>query len=57
MKCKKRRYRDEVSAKLALVSTSNNAHRRHKTEIRTYRCNRCKGYHLTSQQYKEKILA
>ena len=56
MKCKKRRYRDEVSAKLALVSTSNNAHRRHKTEIRTYKCNRCRGYHLTSQQYKEKIL-
>lgn len=57
MSCKKRRYRDEVSAKLAMASTSLKDHRRIKNEIRLYKCNRCKGYHLTSQPYREKINA
>lgn len=57
MKCKKRRYRDEVAAKLAMASTALKDQRRIKNEIRTYRCNKCRGYHLTSQPYREKISA
>lgn len=57
MKCKKRRYKDQIGAKLAMASTSHKDHRRNKNEIRSYRCYKCKGYHLTSQPYKEKITA
>lgn len=56
MKCKKRKYRDPIAAKLALASTSNKAHRRNKNEIRYYKCYFCNAYHLTSQPYKPKEL-
>lgn len=51
MKCKKRRYRDQVDAKIALANIQwrDNA-RRQKTETRLYRCPHCKGYHLTSKK-------
>ena len=57
MKCKKRKYRDEIAAKLAMASTALKDQRRIKNEIRTYKCYKCRGYHLTSQPYREKIIA
>jgi hypothetical protein len=57
MKCKKRKYKDTVAAKLAMASTALKDHRRIKNETRIYRCHRCKAYHLTSQPYREKITA
>lgn len=41
----KRRYKDEISAKLALAT----AQRRGKGEKRHYGCGSCRGQHLTSQ--------
>ncbi len=47
------RYRTEVDAMLALMSTtsSNKAKRQ---ETRQYRCPSCKGWHLTSEQKRRK---
>lgn len=47
--CRKRRYPDEVSARLALATIRPRHERRDKTEARAYRCPRCKGWHLTSR--------
>lgn len=50
MTCHKVRYRDEIAAKLALASAKwTDGSRRPKVESRTYRCPRCKGWHLTSE--------
>jgi hypothetical protein len=49
--CTKVRYRDRIAALLALASTASKKHTaREKTEKRVYRCPRCKGWHLTSQE-------
>ena len=51
--CRKVRYRDEIAAKLALASVQRiDGSRRSKVECRTYRCPRCKGWHLTSETTK-----
>jgi hypothetical protein len=55
MKCKKRKYRDEIAAKLVMADTARKDHRREKNEIRTYYCRYCRGYHLTSQPFKVKV--
>lgn len=41
----KRRYRNRLDAKIALTDTR----RRDRRETRAYRCNTCRGWHLTSQ--------
>jgi hypothetical protein len=47
--CRKRRYRDEVAAKLVLATIQRKGNSaRDKTEARAYRCPSCKGWHLTS---------
>lgn len=56
MSCKKRKYRDHIAAKLALTSTGKKDQRRTKNEIRYYKCNICKYYHLTSQEYRPREL-
>ena len=50
-RCRKHRYPDETSARLALATIirKDKTHRP-KTEARAYRCPRCRGYHLTSQE-------
>lgn len=49
MACAKRRYRDLVSAKLALANiVQRDNPKRFKTEQRAYKCSECKGWHLTS---------
>jgi epoxyqueuosine reductase QueG len=46
----KTRYRDAIAAKLALASTARrDGSRRSKLESRVYRCDQCKGWHLTSK--------
>lgn len=49
-RCRKRRFRDEVAAKLALatIGRRDNA-ARPKTERRAYPCPSCRGWHLTSR--------
>lgn len=52
MTCAKVRYRTEIDAKIALSNTAYTAAQRSdekRQESRTYRCPRCKGWHLTSQ--------
>ena len=50
-RCRKHRYPDETSARLALATiTREDRTDRPKTEARAYRCPRCHGYHLTSQE-------
>lgn len=46
--CRKRRYRDEVAAKLALatIQREDKAHRPDQ-EVRAYLCPACRGFHLT----------
>ena len=46
--CAKFRYRDRVSALLALSETGRKDSRRPKDEKRAYECPACKGWHLTS---------
>ena len=46
--CVKRRYRDEATAELALARIREAGDAREKTPQRTYRCPRCRGWHLTS---------
>ncbi len=50
MTCRKQRYRDRVSALLALaeIKQADNV-RRPKQEGRAYWCPRCKSWHLTSK--------
>lgn len=47
--CAKVRFRDELGAKIALsqIAVKDGAKRR---ERRAYRCPRCRGWHLTSQE-------
>lgn len=48
--CKKRRYRDEIAAKIAMAGARRkDGSRRDRIEKRAYPCSRCKGWHLTSQ--------
>ncbi|CAB4194592.1 hypothetical protein UFOVP1264_47 [uncultured Caudovirales phage] len=53
MSCSKIRYKDEISAKIALSNTGKNDHRREKSEVRLYKCHKCKGFHLTSKGIDE----
>ncbi len=46
--CSKIRYRDKVSALIALARTGRGGERRPKDEKRAYECPACKGWHLTS---------
>lgn len=48
-KCRKVRYRDRISAQLALATLQRQDKHDH-TERRAYRCPRCRGWHLTSQR-------
>lgn len=45
------RYRDRIGASVALIDAQSKAHSqaRVKHETRAYRCDRCRGWHLTSQ--------
>ena len=50
--CTKRRFRDELAAKMALADIHRNKRgpeRREKYEQRCYPCPNCRGWHLTSQ--------
>lgn len=47
--CMKLRYRDSVSAKLALAKLQRQD-KPHHTEARAYRCRTCQGWHLTSRK-------
>lgn len=50
-RCRKRRYRDEIAAKLALATIQRkDKARRSKSERRAYRCPLCGGWHLTSRE-------
>lgn len=52
-KCGKTRFRDEIAAKIAMSKIQVKS-----TEIkvptRAYRCHLCSGWHLTSQELKER---
>ena len=53
MSCVKVRYRDAISAKLALARAQRkDSPRRPKVERRVYRCAQCHGWHLTSEERK-----
>jgi len=47
--CAKTRYRDEIAAKLALAKLARQGKQGH-DECRAYRCEKCAGWHLTSQK-------
>ena len=50
MSCSKRRYRDDIAAKLALAKIARkDSGAREKNERRAYRCPKCRGWHLTSR--------
>ncbi len=51
MTCAKRRYRTDIAAKFALgrISAAIPDEDRPKRPVRTYRCPKCRGWHLTSQ--------
>lgn len=49
MGCGKRRFRDEIAAKLALSRVDQRGGPREKEPRRAYPCPACKGWHLTSQ--------
>lgn len=51
MRCAKVRFRDKISADLAVVRRGRYDHRREKTETRSYQCRHCGSWHLTSQPY------
>lgn len=54
-KCRKRRFRDDISAKLAIATIQHKDNTgRPKTECRAYKCNFCKGWHITSEPIYEK---
>lgn len=46
---KKIRYRDKTAALFALAMIRPRHERRDKSEIRSYPCPKCHGWHLTSQ--------
>jgi hypothetical protein len=47
-RCSKKRYRDEIGARFALAMLRHRGHHGH-TEASVYRCQACKGWHLTSK--------
>lgn len=49
-RCKtgKRRYRDQIAAKLAMASAASKG----RDEKRAYKCGTCRGWHITSQEIK-----
>lgn len=47
--CRKRRFRDEIAAKLALAGIEQDGDVREKAPRRAYRCQACGGWHLTSK--------
>jgi hypothetical protein len=48
---RKRRYRDELAAKIALSDIARRRRtRRHREEVRAYLCPDCGGYHLTANE-------
>lgn len=51
----KKRYPGEIRAKyaLGLAVAARSVHPDQRREIRAYLCNLCKGWHLTSQEFKE----
>lgn len=49
MTCRKIRYRDEIAANLALAKLQRQGKTGH-DETRAYRCEKCGGWHLTSQK-------
>jgi len=53
-KCGKVRLRTQVDALIALEKLARKMDVRSKHPIRYYRCPQCKGFHLTSVEYKEK---
>lgn len=49
VRCRKYRYRDELSAKMALAKVQwRDSPRRPKAEKRAYYCKTCRAFHLTS---------
>lgn len=52
----KRRYRDEIAAKVALsrIQSSNDDQLREFVPKRAYRCPNCKGWHLTHKELRQK---
>lgn len=49
--CKKARFSDELGAKIALEKQHRNGHKKPKECVRYYPCKRCRGYHLTSEEF------
>ena len=52
---KKVRYVDHIAAKMA-ISTLSRVSEREKVPSRAYQCKHCKGWHLTSQARKNKVI-
>lgn len=52
---KKVRYRDELDAKMA-ISFFRNKSTRDRIPTRSYKCQYCKGHHLTSQSKKTEVI-
>lgn len=50
----KRRYRDDLAARIALAGIRHRNHAPHRQEQRAYRCPKCRGWHLTSQPRRRK---
>ena len=48
MTCSKRKFRDQIAAKLALSRIKTTGEAREKTPRRAYRCPNCRAWHLTS---------
>lgn len=49
--CTKRRYRNEIAARLALAKIQRQDKPGHQ-ESRAYSCERCRGWHLTSKDHR-----
>ena len=50
MICKKKRYKDKISAMIALASCKHSKKGK-RQECRIYWCDKCKSYHLTKYKY------
>lgn len=54
--CKKRKYRDEITAKIALSKVrSQDKSWRSKLECRAYKCPSCHKWHLTSMEKYSRV--
>lgn len=51
--CKKRKYKDKISAMFALSQCRRYTKVTEKLESRVYYCNKCKMWHLTSKRYEK----